>query len=51
MASETDDAPRDVSRRDLFKTVGAGAAAAVAGAPLAPSPTRRTDRSSKRSKP
>ena len=38
MASETDDAPRDVSRRDLFKTVGAGAAAAVTGAPLAPSP-------------
>ncbi len=36
MAWETDDAPRDVSRRDLFKTVGAGAAAAVAGAPLAP---------------
>src|SRR5215470_561830 len=34
MASETDDAPREVSRRDLFKTVGAGAAAAVAGAPL-----------------
>ncbi len=34
MASEADDAPRDVSRRDLFKTVGAGAAAAVAGAPL-----------------
>ena len=38
MASETDDSPRDVSRRDLFKTVGAGAAAAVAGAPLAQSP-------------
>jgi gluconate 2-dehydrogenase gamma chain len=38
MASETDDAPRDVSRRDLFKTVGAGAAAAVAGAPVASSP-------------
>jgi gluconate 2-dehydrogenase gamma chain len=37
MASEADDAPRDVSRRDLFKTVGAGAAAAVA-APLAQSP-------------
>jgi len=34
MASETGDPPRDVSRRDLFKTVGAGAAAAVAGAPL-----------------
>lgn len=34
MARESDDAPRDVSRRDLFKTVGAGAAAAVAGAPL-----------------
>src|SRR5262249_28096123 len=36
MARETHDPPRDVSRRDLFKTVGAGAAAAVAGAPLAP---------------
>jgi gluconate 2-dehydrogenase gamma chain len=36
MASETDGAPHEVSRRDLFKTVGAGAAAAVAGAPLAP---------------
>jgi len=34
MAWKTDDAPHDVSRRDLFKTVGAGAAAAVAGAPL-----------------
>ena len=37
MASETQDPPHEVSRRDLFKTVGAGAAAAVAGAPLAPS--------------
>jgi gluconate 2-dehydrogenase gamma chain len=37
MASETDEAPHEVSRRDLFKTVGASAAAAVAGAPLAPS--------------
>jgi gluconate 2-dehydrogenase gamma chain len=37
MASETHDPPHDLSRRDLFKTVGAGAAAAVAGAPLAPS--------------
>lgn len=34
MASEPDEAPREVSRRDLFKTVGAGAAAAVAGTPL-----------------
>ena len=34
MASETQDPPHDLSRRDLFKTVGAGAAAAVAGAPL-----------------
>lgn len=33
MARETDDVPRGVSRRNLFKTVGAGAAAAVAGAP------------------
>jgi gluconate 2-dehydrogenase gamma chain len=38
MASETDSAPRDVSRRDLFKTVGAGAAVAVTGAPLTPGP-------------
>ena len=38
MARETGDPPRDVSRRDLFKTVGAGAAVAVAGAPLVPSP-------------
>jgi len=38
MASESDDASRDVSRRDLFKTVGGGAAAAVTGAQLAPSP-------------
>src|SRR6266436_5920239 len=37
MARETHNPPRDVSRRDLFKTVGAGAAAAVAGAPAAPS--------------
>jgi gluconate 2-dehydrogenase gamma chain len=37
MASETDNAPHDLSRRDLFKTVGVGAAAAVAGGPLAPS--------------
>jgi gluconate 2-dehydrogenase gamma chain len=33
-ASENDDPAREVSRRDLFRTVGAGAAAAVAGAPL-----------------
>jgi gluconate 2-dehydrogenase gamma chain len=38
MANETDDsAPRDVSRRSLFKQVGAAGAAAIAGAPLAPS--------------
>ena len=37
MASETQDPPHDLSRRDLFKTMGAGAAVAVAGAPLAPS--------------
>jgi gluconate 2-dehydrogenase gamma chain len=37
MASKTHDPPHDLSRRDLFKTVGAGAAAAVAGAALAPS--------------
>jgi gluconate 2-dehydrogenase gamma chain len=36
MANETDDsAPRDVSRRSLFKQVGAAGAAAIAGAPLA----------------
>jgi gluconate 2-dehydrogenase gamma chain len=36
MASETDDAPRDPSRRNLFRQVGAaGAAAAISGAPLA----------------
>lgn len=36
MASPTDDnAPRDVSRRALFKQVGAAGAAAIAGAPLA----------------
>jgi gluconate 2-dehydrogenase gamma chain len=36
MAKETDDgAPRDVSRRSLFKQVGAAGAAAMAGAPLA----------------
>ena len=34
MASETDDPAREVSRRDLFRTVGAGAAAAVTGAQL-----------------
>src|SRR5258708_25834837 len=37
MASETDNnAPKDVSRRSLFKQVGAVGAAAIAGAPLAP---------------
>src|ERR1700738_672234 len=37
MASATDNnAPRDVSRRNLFKQVGAAGAAAIAGAPLAP---------------
>jgi gluconate 2-dehydrogenase gamma chain len=35
MANETDDAPRDLSRRSLFRQVGAaGAAAAISGAPL-----------------
>jgi len=38
MTSEVDNAPRDVSRRDLFKTIGASAAAAVAGTPLGQSP-------------
>jgi gluconate 2-dehydrogenase gamma chain len=37
MANATDDdVPRDVSRRSLFKQVGAAGAAAIAGAPLAP---------------
>jgi gluconate 2-dehydrogenase gamma chain len=37
MANATDDnAPRDVSRRSLFKQVGAASAAAMAGTPLAP---------------
>ncbi len=36
MARETGDPRRGVSRRDLFRTAGAGAAAAVAGAPMAP---------------
>ena len=37
MAKATEDnAPRDVSRRSLFKQVGAAGAAAVAGTPLAP---------------
>jgi gluconate 2-dehydrogenase gamma chain len=36
MANETHDAPRDLSRRGLFRQVGAaGAAAAISGAPLA----------------
>jgi gluconate 2-dehydrogenase gamma chain len=37
MASKTDrDTPRDLSRRSLFKQVGAAGAAVIAGAPLAP---------------
>jgi hypothetical protein len=37
MASETEDnALRDVSRRSVFKQVGAAGAAALAGAPFAP---------------
>jgi gluconate 2-dehydrogenase gamma chain len=37
MANATDDnAPRDVSRRSLFKQVGAAGVAAMAGTPLAP---------------
>jgi gluconate 2-dehydrogenase gamma chain len=36
MASESGDPPRGVSRRDLFRTAGAGAAVAVTGAPLPP---------------
>jgi gluconate 2-dehydrogenase gamma chain len=39
MASETDDTPRDLSRRSLFRQVGAaGAVAAMSGAPLTTSP-------------
>src|SRR5260370_23547615 len=37
MASEPTDPPHDLSGGDLFKTMGAGAAAAVAGEPLWPS--------------
>src|SRR5271170_3741695 len=38
MANETEDnAPRDVSRRNVFKQVGAVGAAALAGVPFAPS--------------
>jgi gluconate 2-dehydrogenase gamma chain len=36
MANATDDVPRDVSRRSLFKQAGAAGAAAIAGTPLAP---------------
>jgi gluconate 2-dehydrogenase gamma chain len=36
MVTETGDPPRGVSRRDLFRTAGAGAAVAVTGAPLVP---------------
>jgi gluconate 2-dehydrogenase gamma chain len=42
MASENGDPPRGVSRRDLFRTAGAGAAVAVAGAPLAPDAAAQT---------
>jgi gluconate 2-dehydrogenase gamma chain len=42
MASEEGDPPRGVSRRDLFRTAGAGAAAAVTGAPLAPDAAAQT---------
>jgi gluconate 2-dehydrogenase gamma chain len=34
VASESDDPAREISRRDLFRTVGTSAAAAVAGMPL-----------------
>ena len=47
MASETgDSAPRDLSRRNLFKQVGAVGAAAIAGAPLAPSAAVEQDHAS-----
>jgi gluconate 2-dehydrogenase gamma chain len=36
MASEPEAPPRDVSRRDLFRTIGAAGAAAAVGTPLAP---------------
>jgi gluconate 2-dehydrogenase gamma chain len=43
MAEETGDPPRGgVSRRDLFRTAGAGAAVAVTGAPLAPDAAAQT---------
>jgi gluconate 2-dehydrogenase gamma chain len=38
-----DDVPRDVSRRSLFKQVGAAGAAAIAGTPLAPGASMAQD--------
>ena len=42
MASETGGPPRGVSRRELFRTAGAGAAAAVTGPPLLPDAAAQT---------
>jgi gluconate 2-dehydrogenase gamma chain len=49
MASETEDnALRDVSRRSVFKQVGAAGAAALAGAPFAPSAAVAQERAAQR---
>jgi gluconate 2-dehydrogenase gamma chain len=49
MASETEDnALRDVSRRSVFKQVGAASVAALAGAPFAPSATVAQERAAQR---
>jgi gluconate 2-dehydrogenase gamma chain len=42
MASETGNPPRGVSRRDLFRRAGAGAAVAVTGAPMVPDAAAQT---------
>jgi gluconate 2-dehydrogenase gamma chain len=42
MASESGDPPRGVSRRDLFRAAGAGAAVAATGAPFVPEAAAQT---------
>ena len=51
MAEQTGDPPRGVSRRDLFRTAGAGAAVAVTGAPLAPDAAAQTSQASAAAQP
>jgi gluconate 2-dehydrogenase gamma chain len=51
MAEQTGNPPRGVSRRDLFRTAGAGAAVAVAGAPLAPDAAAQTFQASAANQP